>query len=372
MSTSPFDADRPPSPTRERTGEPWWRADPRESWGKVASGARRGRRRGDPNATVPEAEFTSYYGRNVIQPPPWTHDIAAYLFLGGLAAGSGLIGAGAAFTGRPTLRRRSRIAAIASLALGGAALARDLGRPERALNMMRTVKLTSPMSVGSWILAAFGAAAGGALACEVGRAALPPGSGLGRAAAFFDLPAAATSAFFAPPLAAYTAVLLSDTAVPTWHAAYKELPALFVSSAMAAGAGLAMVHSPTGELGPVRQLAVLAAASDLVAGEVMSRHLGELAEPLHQGRAGALHTAAQVLTLAGAVGALVSGRSRLAAAASGVALVAGSACTRFAVFHAGMESAKDPKYTVVPQRARADQAAAQGRGVTDPGGDWPR
>jgi hypothetical protein len=29
-----------------------------------------------------------------------------------------------------------------------------------------------------------------------------------------------------------------------------------------------------------------------------------------------------------------------------------SALTRFGVFHAGQASARDPKYTVVPQRAR--------------------
>mgnify|MGYP006873855172 CR=1 FL=1 len=30
-------------------------------------------------------------------------------------------------------------------------------------------------------------------------------------------------------------------------------------------------------------------------------------------------------------------------------------CTRFAVFEAGMESAKDPKYTMAPQRRRLDE-----------------
>jgi hypothetical protein len=32
--------------------------------------------------------------------------------------------------------------------------------------------------------------------------------------------------------------------------------------------------------------------------------------------------------------------------------MAGSACLRFGVFEAGQESAKDPKYVVVPQRER--------------------
>ena len=67
-----------------------------------------------------------------------------------------------------------------------------------------------------------------------------------------------------------------------------------------------------------------------------------------------------MLTVAGAVGAACSaGRSRVAAALSGAALLAGSACTRFAVFEAGQASARDPKYTVVPQRERLERRKAE-------------
>jgi hypothetical protein len=38
-----------------------------------------------------------------------------------------------------------------------------------------------------------------------------------------------------------------------------------------------------------------------------------------------------------------------------MALMAGSVCTRFGVFEAGQASARDPKYTVVPQRERVDR-----------------
>ena len=63
----------------------------------------------------------------------------------------------------------------------------------------------------------------------------------------------------------------------------------------------------------------------------------------------------------GALGTLVLGRrSRAAAVASGLALMAGSACTRFGVFEAGQASARDPKYTVVPQRERLDQRSTAG------------
>jgi hypothetical protein len=57
-----------------------------------------------------------------------------------------------------------------------------------------------------------------------------------------------------------------------------------------------------------------------------------------------------------------------------VALLAGSACTRFGVFEAGPASVHDPKYTVVPQRERlnrrrAAEAAAAGAGTPHNGVD---
>ena len=87
----------------------------------------------------------------------------------------------------------------------------------------------------------------------------------------------------------------------------------------------------------------------------MERSMGLTAEPLHHGKAGGYMRAAQALTVAGALGTLLARRSRAAAVVSGAALMAGSACTRFGIFEAGMESARDPKYTVVPQRERIER-----------------
>ena len=120
------------------------------------------------------------------------------------------------------------------------ALVHDLGPAERFLNMLRVVKLTSPMSVGTWILSLYGPFAGAVAAAEV-VAMLPPRYRVGplRLAPYVDRPAGLLAALFAPPVAAYTAVLLADTATPSWHAAYRELPFVFVGSAAAASAGWA-------------------------------------------------------------------------------------------------------------------------------------
>jgi hypothetical protein len=316
---------------------------------------RRGRRGGE-RSMVPEATFSSYYGRQIVKPAPWEKDIPIYLFSGGLAAGSSLLAAGADLSGRAALRRCGRLTALGGLGVSMVALVHDLGRPSRFLNMLRTVKLTSPMSVGTWILSTYGSFAGAAATAELldmlPRERLPAPLRLLAAA---GAPAGLVAGLTAPPVAAYTAVLLSDTATPSWHAAYRELPFVFVGSAAAASGGWAMLTVPVAQAGPARRMALVGAVAELAMEQQMERSMGITAEPLHEGKAGTLMKAAKVLTAAGAAGTLLAGRSRVVAALSGAALVAGSACTRFGVFEAGQASARDPKYTVVPQRERLDR-----------------
>ena len=305
---------------------------------------------------VPPAEFTSYYGRPVVKASPWEADIPAYLFTGGLAAGSSLLAAGADLTGRPMLRRAGRLTALGALGVSMVALVHDLGRPSRFLNMLRTVKLTSPMSVGTWILSLYGPFAGAAAAAEALE--MLPGVRLPaplRLLVALGRPAGLVAGLTAPPVAAYTAVLLSDTATPSWHEAYRELPFVFVGSAAAASGGMGMLAAPVAEAGPARRMALGGAIAELVMEHRMEQSMGITAEPLHEGRGGTLMKAAKVLTVAGAAGSLLAGRSRAVAVVSGAALMAGSACTRFGVFEAGQASARDPKYTVVPQRERLDR-----------------
>ncbi|WP_430295153.1 NrfD/PsrC family molybdoenzyme membrane anchor subunit [Sinomonas sp. B1-1] len=356
MTHSDFDSFRPPAPPRRG----------------LRGGAKLGVRRRDGGdgsremPMVPEPEFTSYYGRPVVKPAPWGDDVAAYLFLGGVAGGSALLGLGGQLTGRETLRRNARLSALAAVSLGAAALVKDLGRPERFLHMLRTFKLTSPMSVGSWILSAFSAGAGVAAVAEIDRMSgrrLPLGP-LRPVLQAVEGPAGFEAALFAGPLAAYTAVLLGDTATPTWNAAHEELPFVFVSSASLASAGLAMITTPVHEAGPARTLGALGVVGDLVATRVMEHRMDPVeAEPLHEGRPGAMLKWSERLAIAGGVGTLLAGRSRAVAAASGVALLAASALTRFGLFEAGLASAKDPRYTIEPQKKRLE--ARRAAGVTD-------
>ncbi|MFG3224561.1 NrfD/PsrC family molybdoenzyme membrane anchor subunit [Kitasatospora sp. NPDC048194] len=292
---------------------------------------------------VPPAEFGSYYGRPVLKRPVWKPlDIAGYLFLGGLAGGSSVLAAGAGASGHGALARPLQVGAFGAISLSLVALVHDLGRPGRFLNMLRVVKPTSPMSIGSWLLSGYAPLAGTAAASALsGR--LPR---VGRAAG-------AGAALLGPAVCTYTAVLISDTAVPTWHDGHRELPFVFGGSAVSAAAGLGLLAAPVAQNGPARRAAAFGAALEIGATRLMTRRLGLSAEPLHTGRPGRLMRAAELLTGLGTALALGAGhRDRRVAAAAGAALLAGSAALRFGVFLGGVRSAEDPKYTVLPQRER--------------------
>jgi hypothetical protein len=167
--------------------------------------------------------------------------------------------------------------------------------------------------------------------------------------------ATAAAAALGPAVAAYTAALLADTAVPAWHEAHRELPYVFVGSAATAAGGLGLVMVPPGRAEPARNLAVIGAAAELAAKRLLIRRLGRAAEPYQSGRAGGLMEAAEVLTATGLTVAALGTRNRMVAAAAGLALVTASALTRFGVFYAGRTSARDPRYTIGPQRDRLTQ-----------------
>ena len=203
-------------------------------------GRRRPMSRGE-SRWCPEAEFESYYGRQILKTPTWkTPDVPLYLFLGGLAGASAVLAEGAALH-RPARSRARRpgSSAAGGAAAGTAALVHDLGRPERFLHMLRVFKPTSPLSVGSFILGPVRALSGIAAASQVtGR--LPR---VGRLAGF-------GAAALGPPLATYTAALFANTAVPAWHDAHRELPFVFAGSgAAAAGADRRCCSRPPGTPG---------------------------------------------------------------------------------------------------------------------------
>ncbi|HVF13262.1 MAG TPA: NrfD/PsrC family molybdoenzyme membrane anchor subunit [Acidimicrobiales bacterium] len=282
----------------------------------------------------------SYYGRPVLKLPVWHWYVPAYFFTGGLAAGSALLAAGGRATSQPVLARRCLLASWGAVAVSGVLLIVDLGRPRRFLNMLRVAKVTSPMSVGTWLLSAFGTAVTAATLSEL--------TGIGRRAGRV---AEAVAAVLAPAMATYTAVLIADTAVPAWHDGRHELPFVFAGGAAASSGALAVLLVPGAVA--ARRLAIGGAVVELVAAEVLERGLGDVAEAFHRGRVKWLERVAFGATAAGATVLAAAGRRRRAAEVAGaLVLLTGAAAQRFAVYEAGVESAADPAFTVGPQRRR--------------------
>src|SRR5271154_6712442 len=252
---------------------------PRPAWPPPASraasaGAREAPMTQGENGHPDRAPGRPYPGRPVIRDPAWgVPDVPGYLFLGGLAGASSVLAAGAELSGYGELARVAKVSALGAISLSAVALVHDLGRPERFVNMLRVFKPSSPMSVGSWLLSAYGPAAGAAAVSDV--------TGI--------LPKAGTAAtlgagLLGPGIATYTAALICDTAVPAWHAGYREMPYVFAGSAASAAGGLGLLATRPADAEPARNLAVLGAAVELIAKRQLIRRLAgsegqSLAEP---------------------------------------------------------------------------------------------
>jgi hypothetical protein len=291
-----------------------------------------------------EPEYRSYYGRPILKEPVWKPEVPWYFFSGGLGGASSTLALGARLAGNDRLARSADLIALAAMTVSPVLLIKDLGRPERFYNMLRVFKVTSPMSVGSWLLAVQGTATGIAGSCRL-------------FGVFGQLRsvAEAVGGVSGLPLATYTGALIADTAVPVWHEGRRELPFVFAGSAAATAGAAAAIVTPPEDAGPARRLALLGAAIQLAASELMKKRLGPfLAEPYHEGRSGRYARLAKGLTAAGTGVLALAGRRRAGAVVGGALLLAGGAFQRWAVFRAGFASARDPKYTVVPQRERVE------------------
>ncbi|WP_420452177.1 NrfD/PsrC family molybdoenzyme membrane anchor subunit [Ilumatobacter sp.] len=298
-----------------------------------------------PETPVERAADTSgYYGKPIVRPHIWKDAIGWYFFTGGLAGASSVLAEVAELTGRRRLAVHARRAAVAGLLPSPVLLIVDLGRPKRFHHMLRVLRPSSPMSVGSWLLMAYSPLSGGAwILDELG--ALPR---LRRALG-------AGAALVGPSIATYTAVLVADTATPAWYEARRELPFVFAGSATAsAGAASGLLASVDGRLEPLAaRVAVLGAVGEVVAAGVMKRRLGPL-DTYDSPEAAPYAHAATALSVAGAVAtaaSLVTPRGRrLLSALGSLAILGGSICERFAVVRAGTASAADPDSVLLQQR----------------------
>ncbi len=200
--------------------------------------------------TVPHKEVgwdgPTYYGRPQLKAAPFNNwVVGGYIILAGLSGSAALLSAIADVTGgreaQPTVRR-GRYMSLLAPTLGSVLLIWDLHTPKRFYNMMRVAKATSPMSIGTWLLTVFTAAAGLTAGAQFLMDRMPRlrwPRGLARAA---QVPAALTGA----GLSTYTAALLASTSTPLWAAAPRALAVRFGSSSIASGAAALSLRARSG------------------------------------------------------------------------------------------------------------------------------
>jgi formate-dependent nitrite reductase membrane component NrfD len=290
----------------------------------------------------------TYYERSVVKEPTWIWTVPAYFFVGG-AAGAAAVLAGVARAvdadGHRALVRNGRRLAAAGTALGSVLLIVDLGRPERFLNMLRVFRASSPMSVGSWLLAGCGTASGIAAALE------PFDGGL---AAVGDV-AGLASAVTGPPLAVYTAVLVSNTAVPLWRAVRRSLPALFGASACSSAASiLQLLVTSDRDRRVLRAFAATGLAAEIGAAAWLDREasaIERVGAPLREGSSGALWRASKGAAVLGLVATLIGDRSTSSRWVGAILAIGSSLAMRVAIWRGGRASARDPRATFDQSRA---------------------
>lgn len=290
-------------------------------------------------------ESPTYYGVPMLKQPVWIWTIAAYFYAGGLAGMSATLGSAAQLLGGREMHglvTKSRWIATIGAGISTGLLIDDLGRPERFLNMLRVFKLTSPMSMGSWILSAFSSAAGAA-------SVLPYGPRLFRPLAPI---CGVVAGLLGLPLAAYTGVLLVQTAVPLWKNRLWSVLALCSGSA-AASSLLELLPLNAKEARAVELFGLIGKAGEILIAlriENEASPVERVARPLRDGFTGLLWQSAKVLVVASAVVSLAPGHSRKKRIVAGVLGTAAGVCVRFAYFFAGKRSARDPRATFEQQR----------------------
>jgi formate-dependent nitrite reductase membrane component NrfD len=287
----------------------------------------------------------SYYGRPIVKPHVWTPLIPWYFWIGGVAGAASVQCVAARARGEHELATVYRRTMLAAVLTAPVLLIADLGVPSRFYAMLRVFKPTSPMSVGSWILTAFGGLVTTSTLAEL--------LGWKRTSRITETAAAVLG----PPLTVYTAVLIADTATPVWHEAAATLPFVFAASGLGGAAAIGTAFAPASQTRLPRRLMTIGALAMPIAARVMEKRLGRLlAEPYRTGKAGKLRRASEFCSLAGAALSFAGGANRtIARAAAGCVAVAGI-LERFAILEAGTQSARNPKYVVQSQRERLARA----------------
>lgn len=169
----------------------------------------------------------------------WGWLIIVYFFLGGISGGAQVLASLAALAGGRRAFRLSgpaRYLAFVSFLPCPLLLILDLHRPRRFLNMLRVIKLRSPMSIGSWALVGFGAVTTLGAVDQATCDGLLPNQIAKLRRSWWSTMVDVAGLPLGLLLAGYTGVLLAATTVPLWARRPLLLGPLFLTSGLSTAA----------------------------------------------------------------------------------------------------------------------------------------
>src|SRR5437762_12418437 len=286
-----------------------------------------------------------YYGQPVVRPPVWTWEIPIYFFVGGLAGMSALIALGGTLFHHPDVARTAMWIAAIGAVLSPVLLILDLGRPRLFIHMLRVFKPQSPMSMGSWILTAFGmCVVPGLIALELQTFQLFAGwidQILGVVAEILIF----GSAIFGMLLATYTGVLIGATAIPAWSLHHRLLPIHFGAAGL--GSAAALLELLGHRIAPLNAIGLFAAAVETVLLIWLRIHKHGVADrAIHEHGSGWLIRIGEVFTGPFPLVLRFFGAIPLAA----ISFLLGALVSRFGWIAVGKVSGRDPESVFASQK----------------------
>jgi len=302
-------------------------------------------RRGDKN----------YYGIPPIKRAHWTWQIPIYFWIGGIGAGTQLFATVAQLLGHEdeALKRASRYTVLFTMLLSPVLLIWDLGRPERFYNMLRILKLRSPMSTQSWSLFTFGNLGGLVAARQAAEDGLLLGDNPFSRLVIRLVPDRLLTVL-ALPFGLFvgfnTGNLVSATSVPIWARNWMLMGPTFLTSGLSTALSwlsLVLHLTNSGEEKSLRTLHRAEKATLVIEAGLMVASLARMSrwsKPLFSREVAPLFVGGTLLGGILAPMALLFGKeSRSRSILASVLALAGGLAFRFAIIKGGRISADDPE-----------------------------
>lgn len=305
-------------------------------------------RRAAPEVNVQQG----YEGVPILKRPVWGWEIAWYFFVEGLSAGIYTLGTVADLVGTRRCRETitiGRLLALFAMMPAPALLIADLGRPERFHHMLRIFKPRSPMNVGTWTLTGY-ALFTTTRAILGAKEHLPDIPGLHRVLDAIPEQLMSIGGLpFSLTMLSYPGVLLSSTSIPVWAHSNFVGPLIACSSISTAVGAMTLVAHATNDdvaLETLDRFEYVVAGAETAALTAYLATAKKAARPLVRGKQSKLFWLGAVALGIVAPAILRTRRSKMASIASSLLMLAGGWALKWAITHAGSESAEDRELAI--------------------------